>query len=109
MHILNRRRALRCCIGFSVLLLGTGSSLLGGEALIDAVQHGDSARIDALLATHPDVHAPDADGNTALHLAARRGDSQLVRQLLRHGWLPSPTNNVGATPLIYAVGQLDSV
>ena len=92
----------------SVLLVAT-ARLDGANPFIEAVHRGDAARVRSLLATRPDLDARDADGNTALHWAALNGDARLVRELLERGSVPNITNHVGATPLLYAVGNVESV
>src|SRR5688572_26676188 len=79
--------------------------LAGSDMLPEAVRRGDAVRIRSLLAGHPDLQARDADGNTALHWAALHGDSTLVKELLERGAVATATNQVGATPLLYAVGN----
>jgi ankyrin repeat protein/mono/diheme cytochrome c family protein len=91
------------------LLCALPPLLAGADTLPEAVHRGDAVRIRSLLASQPDLNARDADGNTALHWAARQGDARLVRELLAHGAPATPTNYVGATPLLYAVGNVDSV
>jgi ankyrin repeat protein/mono/diheme cytochrome c family protein len=89
-------------------LLAAPPLLLGADTLPDAVHRRDAARIRSMLAGQPDVLARDGDGNTALHWAALNGDSRLVKELLKSGALATATNHVGATPLLYAVGNVDS-
>jgi ankyrin repeat protein len=45
------------------------------------------------------VDLKDQDGETALHLAARRYEPQAMRILLRAGYGPSVRNNEGSTPM----------
>jgi ankyrin repeat protein len=73
------------------------------------VHRGDAARIRSLLTSKPDLETRDGDGNTSLHRAALNGDARLVKELLDRGALPTCTNNVGATPLLYAAGNMESV
>ncbi len=90
------------------LLLAT-PLLFGAGALPEAVHGGDAARIRLRLGGQPDLRAQDAEGNTALHWAALNGDARLVKELLSRGASVAVTNQVGATPLLYAVGNLNSV
>ncbi len=83
--------------------------LFGADALVEAVHRRDTARVRSALAEKPDLKGADGDGNTALHWAARNGDAQLVRELLDRGVPADAVNQVGATPLLYAVGNVDSV
>src|SRR6185503_10041078 len=93
----------------SVLLLSAGMNLPGAEPFVEAVHRGDTARVRALLKDQPDLEARDADGNTALHWAALNGNAGLVNDLLARGASPNATNQCGATPLLYAVGNAESV
>lgn len=92
-----------------LLALPAVARLQGAEPLVDAVHRGDAARTRSLLAGSPDLQARDANGNTALHWAALNGDARLVKELVGRGASPSVTNNFGATPLLYSVGNLESV
>src|SRR4026208_2572967 len=91
------------------LLFVAMARLDGASSFIEAVHRGDAARVRSLLADRPDLNARDADGNTALHWAALNGDARLVKELLERGAPPSITNHGGATPLLYAVGNVASV
>ncbi len=51
--------------------------------LADAVQRGDSHAVQALLKKKADVNATQADGATALHWAAYRGDAESAAALIR--------------------------
>ncbi|MCZ6772502.1 MAG: ankyrin repeat domain-containing protein [Proteobacteria bacterium] len=97
----------------AALLLATGHlggpTLAGADTLADAVHRGDKAHVRSLLENEPDLSEGDADGNTALHWAALNGDAALVRELLKRGTPVNATNRVGATPLLYSVGNLDAV
>lgn len=53
------------------------------EAMFDPARHGDSALIQALITRGVDPKAANADGQTALHLAAASaGNADVVRRLL---------------------------
>jgi ankyrin repeat protein len=97
------------CSPLILLLFVARPHLCGADQLTDAVHHGDAARIQTLLAAQPDLRARDVDGNTALHWAALNGDARFVKMLLKRGATPDVTNHVGATPLLYAVGNVESV
>lgn len=51
-------------------------------------------------------HFDSYGGNTALHLAAARGDATIVRELLLAGSNVAATNNRGDTPLHLAAVQV---
>jgi ankyrin repeat protein len=46
-----------------------------------------------------DLHAPDINGNTPLHLAVQQGNFDAVMTLLTCGADPRKKNNVQATPI----------
>src|SRR6185503_16789331 len=92
-----------------LLLVLVVSGHLCGADLPNAVHRGDAVRIRSLLTGQLDLQARDSNGNTALHWAALNGDALLVKELLEHGASPNATNSVGATPLLYAVGDVKSV
>src|SRR6187401_1024955 len=83
--------------------------LMSADSLVEAVHRDDATKIRSLLAGQADLEARDADGNTALHWAALNGNAGLVKELLGRGALATVTNHVGASPLLYAVGNIDSV
>ena len=92
-----------------LLLVLVVSGHLCGADLPNAVHRGDAVRIRSLLTGQLDLQARDSNGNTALHWAALNGDAFLVKELLKRGASPNATNSVGATPLLYAVGNVKSV
>ena len=68
---------------------------------MDAVANGRIERVRLLLAAGADTGAWDALGNTPLHVAAARGDSQIVSALLGAGAIRAnqPSRGTGRTPL----------
>ena len=70
--------------------------------LVDAVKAGNSAAAVTLLQKKVDVNAPEADGTTALHWAARNDDAALVDRLIRAGANAKAANRYGVTPLALA-------
>ena len=73
--------------------------------LADAVEHGDAARVAALLKAHADVNAPQSDGATALHWAAYLDDADTAALLVRAGATVDAPNNYGVTPLALAAAN----
>jgi uncharacterized protein len=76
--------------------------------LIAAIENGNSAMFDALLAAGASATAPIEFGETPLHAAARRGNEAMVRGLLARGAdvnapLKRPNHQFGGrTPLMEA-------
>src|SRR2546422_6763041 len=88
-------------------------SLIGALLCIAAVAAGISDVADAgmkkngtalrsLLQQKANVNAPQADGTTALHWAARWDDLETAGALIRAGANPQAANRDGATPMFLA-------
>jgi ankyrin repeat protein len=58
---------------------------------------------------HADVNVADADGNTALHHAAGRGDNEMIEYLLAKGASPFAVNHNGLTTVDIANGPVQKV
>lgn len=72
-------------------------------ALMIAALNGNDQEIRSLVASGAHLEARDADGNTALIYAAKRGQSQTVKMLLEElGANLNVANDFGDTPLICA-------
>ena len=67
------------------LTLTVGVRAAGPESVADAAMRGDRADVLAMITSGADVNAPQGDGVTALHWAARHGDADLVAALLAAG------------------------
>jgi ankyrin len=67
--------------------------------LIQAVRNRDLQVVRSLLKQRIDVNAPQGDGATALHWAARLDDLAIADILLRAGARAGTANDNGATPL----------
>ena len=110
-----RRGAWLPAVGLFAALLGAGGtpgSPAPDSPVADAAMAGDLARVEALLAAGADVSAPQGDGMTALHWAARAADAPLARLLLGAGAEVAATTRIGAyTPLHLAseVGSAEIV
>ena len=90
-------------------LVLAASAARGADTAADAACRGDREGLRSLLAAGADLDGRDAGGNTALHWAALHGDAALVAELLERGAAADAPNASGAAPLLYAVGNLDSV
>jgi len=82
--------------------LDTNSRGLNARPVLLAyVWRDDKERVEKLLAHGADVSAVDADGDTALHGAAKSGNVEIMRLLLDKGANPNSTNRQGGTPLMW--------
>ena len=98
---------MRTCSHFrhfaAVLCIGAAGSGVVGAApdlrLIQAVRNKDPQAVRTLLSQRIDVNAPQGDGATALHWAARVDDLAIADLLLRAGARAAVANDNGATPL----------
>ncbi|CAE7250568.1 ANK2 [Symbiodinium sp. CCMP2592] len=95
------------------VLLDAGSRQLatmqGVTPLITALQYRQRAIARVLLEsrTPANVHVVSpADGQTALHVAAAYGFSEVVAGILRHGGAPDVRDAAGHTPMDYARDKL---
>ncbi len=81
--------------------VSTGDVVMSTESPVaDAAMRGDSAKVRSLLKQGVDANAAQADGMTALHWAAARGDAAQVKVLVFAGArLESSTRNGSYTPL----------
>ena len=90
-------------VGSLALVLALSGVTIGaGSDVADAVQRGDRAAVQKLIASKADVNAAQADGATALHWAVYREDVELIDTLIRAGASVSVTNRAGVTPLSMA-------
>ena len=68
--------------------------------LADAAMRGDVAGVRTLVAERADVNLPQGDGMTALHWAARRGNSEMASAVLEAGANVKAVTRLGSyTPL----------
>ncbi len=73
--------------------------------LVDAVRTGGRDAVRELLRNHADVNSAQADGSTALMLAADRGDVDIATLLVRAHADVSKANEYGATALSVACAR----
>jgi len=72
----------------------------GPAAIADAAMRGERASVLAMIKQGGDVNAPQGDGVTALHWAARQGDGELVTALVTAGANVRVATHLGGyTPL----------
>ncbi|CAL4065540.1 unnamed protein product [Meganyctiphanes norvegica] len=67
--------------------------------LIAATEHGHLSTVEALVDLGADITIKDKNGDTALHWAARKNETDITQVLLRAGANPRELNNNGTTPL----------
>jgi len=84
----------------AVLLVATVEA--AEPPLIEAARSGPVGAVEARLADGADVDTRAADGATALHFAAERGDAALADLLLGHGASVDARTRNGVTPLALA-------
>eukprot|EP00698_Gefionella_okellyi_P025620 TRINITY_DN9445_c0_g1_i1.p1 TRINITY_DN9445_c0_g1~~TRINITY_DN9445_c0_g1_i1.p1 ORF type:complete len:1511 (-),score=407.47 TRINITY_DN9445_c0_g1_i1:142-4404(-) len=73
--------------------------------MVAAIKSGDDVlqKVSTLIQQGSDVNAADAEGTTALHVAARAGDRELVTLLLQRGANVNAGTRTGVTPLLLAI------
>lgn len=74
----------------------------------DAAMRRDLATVRSLIAKHVDVNAPQGDGMTALHWAAKHGDAEMATLLLRAKASLTATTRVGAYTPLHVASQTGS-
>ena len=85
------------------LLSGAQLAAAGPDnPLVEAVKNGRIAAVRTLIQQHADASAPEGDGTTALHWAARQNDLEIVDLLLGAGAQVKAANRYGVTPLAVA-------
>lgn len=76
--------------------------------IADAAMRRDIAAVRALIAKHADVNAPQGDGMTALHWAAKNGDVEMTSLLLRARASLTATTRVGSYTPLHVASQTGS-
>lgn len=90
----------RTLIGVLALTASSLGAQPSKSPIADAAMRRDIAEVRSLIATRADVNAPQGDGMTALHWAAKHGDVELTTLLLRaKASLTATTRNGAYTPL----------
>jgi ankyrin repeat protein len=81
----------------------THAAPAGAAAFVDAAMNGNREAVKALLKDGADVNTTQADGMTALHWAAQKGDVELAKMLLYASANLKATTRIGGyTPLLIA-------
>lgn len=84
---------------FTFLALAASTHAAADSPLFEAVEKGDLAEVEALLAKGADVNAKDELGRTTLHMAVRRGSKDIVQLLLANGANVNTKSTAGFTAL----------
>jgi ankyrin len=87
------------------LLLISGCATTPEEQLRQAAADGNLLRVETFLEQGVNAQAADARGITALHLATKHGQRNVVALLLEHGAAVNPGSQDGVTPLSIAVQE----
>ncbi len=93
------RLAFGAAVGALLLLAASGPVLAAGSEVADAAAKGDRNAVRSLIQRKVDVNAPQVDGTTALHWAARVDDLDLADMLIAAGANISAANREGVTAL----------
>src|SRR5215831_7194061 len=92
-----RNFAFLCFLSFSYTAFA-----FSGSELADSAMRKDTQSVRTLLKQNADPNAPQSDGTTALHWAARWDDVDIAAALIRAGANPQAVNRDGATPMFLA-------
>jgi ankyrin repeat protein len=89
--------------GIALLSITAGTSFGAGDLrLIDAVKRTDLNAVRSLLAQHIDPNISEADGSTALHVAAQRDSLEIANLLIAAGANVKAATRYNITPLSLA-------
>src|SRR6185369_15390012 len=84
----------------AVLLSAATLRAAGPASIADAAMRGNRADVLSMIKQGADVNAPQGDGVTALHWAARHGDAEMIAALVASGANARAATSFGAfTPL----------
>lgn len=76
----------------------------GKTPLLLALENNYISAALRLLKRNPSINEKDIAGDTALHIAARNNQTEMIKELLNvHGLRANETNNKGLTPLHIAI------
>src|SRR5262245_60731167 len=95
------------CVSLARAESGPSPTIQSAFAVI--LRSGDPEKLRDALDRGAWTEARDAHGNTALMLAAVYGNSACVKLLLGRGANPNAINAAGATPLMRAAHDFESV
>jgi ankyrin repeat protein len=98
MQTCSRFKRLAAAVGVAVAASGVAYAA-ADLRLIQAIRNKDVQSVRTLVRQRIDVNAPQGDGSTALHWAARVDDLTIADVLIRAGAHANVANDDGATPL----------
>jgi ankyrin repeat protein len=87
----------------------TGTRLIAGPSLFDALRRNDLTAVNALVAQGADVNAADATGATPLMYAALYAGPECLTALIDRGASVNAANAYGSTPLMRAAARTENV
>jgi len=87
---------------FSVLVKKHGARYVGWPLLSIAIELGETSIANQLIKQKPDPGLTDPEGNSALHVAARKGDSATLKKLVLAGSRVNEVNSRNETALYLA-------
>jgi ankyrin repeat protein len=71
----------------------------GGSVILIAITQGDAEEVGKLLDAQPDlIYEVDGGSQTPLHIAASKGNAEIVKLLLDRGADPYAMDDEGRTP-----------
>jgi ankyrin repeat protein len=92
-------KVVHACFGIVLLSIAAGASDL---RLVEAVKRGDVNAVRSLLSQHVDANVSEADGSTALHVAAQRDNLEIADLLIAAGANVKAATRYNITPLALA-------
>lgn len=87
---------------FGIAVLSLAASAAVASDVADAAMKKNDEALRSLIRQKADVNAPQPDGTTALHWAARWDDLAMAEALIRAGANARAANRDGATPMFLA-------
>ncbi len=95
-----------------ILILGLIAGLVAESGtedkspLVEAVQQGDSQKVESLLRSGENPNVTTQDGYTLLMLASAAGGTDMVKMLLDYGAYPNTQTDNGLTAVAIAAGSV---
>ncbi len=92
-------KVVHACFGIVLLSIAAGASDL---RLVEVVKRADVNGVRFLLSQHVDANVSEADGSTALHVAAQRDNLEIANLLIAAGANVKAATRYNITPLALA-------